>query len=206
MNLMDSDDESLPSSIDYSQNEQNNDDTLLNKYQDDHDYCLNYLDELKNELINKNNLAEKLIQENNYSKINRNAINESYDSIMTSLEMWENTNNQLEKNNKEIMNKIVEINNLIENNNKNNDILIKMINKTKLNKTNLQDLARESAYKTLSTLPRKQRKEIAESLGPWKTDLFQGHNGGKKKSNKRYKKQSRIFNKNYTKKNKKANK
>ena len=62
-----------------------------------------------------------------------------------------------------------------------------MINKTKLNNINLQDLARESAYKKLSTLPRKQRKEIADSLGPYKEQLFPGK-GGRKKTRKRCKK------------------
>ena len=62
-----------------------------------------------------------------------------------------------------------------------------MINKTKLNNTNLQDLARESVYNTLSTLPRKQRKEIADSLGPYNKQLFPGK-GGRKRTRKRCKK------------------
>ena len=168
--------------------DENNDDTLPVKYQHDHDECLNYLDELYRDLKNQNDLAERLIKENSFSKINKHSINETYNEIMSSLELWKESHDQLEENNNDLMNKIMEVNNMIIDNKKNNDVLIKMINKTKLNTINLQDLARESAYNTLCTLPRKQRKEIVDSLGPYKLFLFFPGKGGRKKTRKRCKK------------------
>jgi len=167
--------------------EEINDDTLPVKYQYNHDECLNYLDELYRDLKNQNDLAERLIKENSFSKINKHSINETYNEIMSSLELWKESHDQLEENNNDLMNKIMKVNNMIIDNKKNNDVLIKMINKTKLNNINLQDLVREIAYNTLSTLPRKQRKEIVDSLGPYKEQLFP-RKGGRKKTRKRCKK------------------
>ena len=164
--------------------DENNDDTLPVKYQSDHDECLNYLDELYRDLKNQNDLAERLIKENSFSKINKHSINETYNEIMSSLELWKESHDQLEENNNVLMNKIMEVNNMIINNKKNNDILIDMVNETKLNNSNLQDLSRESARKTLSELTRKERKEIVKSLGPYKQHLFPGK-GGRKKTRKR---------------------
>lgn len=177
------DDESIDNSI----NNENNDNTLPDKYQNDHDDCLNYLDELYRDLKLQNDLAEKLIKENSFSKVKKHSINETYHSIMLSLDLWKKSNDQLKKNNNDLMDKIMEVNNLIINNKKNNDVLIKMTNETKINNINLQDLARESAYERLSSLPRVQRKELVESLGPYKQDLFP-RKGGRKKTRKRFKK------------------